>query len=129
MTENQEKLNVMYYQLVLSMQASAMQHMGKVVSPATGKIERNLEAARYSIDMLEMLQVKMKGNLTDDESKLLEHTLYQLRLNYVDEAKKGEAADPVEESPEGAGVDAEKPSKEAPNDNETGASDSDFESS
>ena len=60
----------------------------------TGKVERDLTAAKFSIDMLTMLENKMKGNLTDDESKFLEHALYELRLNYVDESKK---PDPQEE--------------------------------
>ena len=96
MSQESQDLDMMYYQLVLSMQASAMQHLGKVMSPVSGKIERNLEAARYSIDMLEMLKHKTVGNLSDDESKLLEHILYQLRLNYIDEAKKGETPDQTE---------------------------------
>jgi len=48
--------------------------------------------AKGTIDLLEMLQRKTKGNLDDDEQKLLEHVLYELRLNYVDEMKKGPAA-------------------------------------
>jgi hypothetical protein len=77
---------------VLSVQAAAMQHLGKVMSPMTGKVERNLDAARYSIDMLDMLQRKTAGNLTSEEQKLLDHVLHELRLNYLDEVGKKDVA-------------------------------------
>jgi len=94
MTDKPEEFDIMYYQLILSMQASTMQHLGKVMSPVTGKIERNLDAARYSIDMLDMLQRKTVGNLSSDEQQLLDHVLHQLRLNYLDEVNKGTGAEP-----------------------------------
>lgn len=97
MTEPAE-VDMMFYSLVLSLQAAAMQHLGKVMSPMTGKVERNLEAAKHSVDMLEMLRRKTDGNLADDEQKTLEHILYELRLNYIDEVKKGKDAS-VEEAP------------------------------
>jgi len=88
MAAAENNLDILFYSLVLSLQASAMQHMGKVMSPVTGKVERNLEVARHSIDVLEMIQRKTAGNLSDDERKTMEHILYELRLNYVDEMKK-----------------------------------------
>ena len=84
----EEQLDVLFYQLVLSMQANAWTQLGKTASPLTGKIERNLEQAKFSIDMLEMLQRKCRGNMTDEEGKLLDGALYQLRMNYVDEVRK-----------------------------------------
>ena len=75
-------------QLVLSLHAGAMQAMGKVASPITGKIERDLVMAQASIDMIAMLSSKMEGNLTDEEKKMLTHILYELRMNFVDESKK-----------------------------------------
>jgi hypothetical protein len=41
------------------------------------------------IDLIAMLQDKTKGNLTDDESKLVDDLLYELRLRYV-QAQQGE---------------------------------------
>jgi len=119
MTEKADELDVMYYQLVLSLQASAMQHMGKVMSPVSGKVERNLDAARYSIDVLEMLQRKTQGNLSAEEKKLIEHVLYELRLNFLDETGKGEPEDKAAESPDGApgpasGLDDESSEKPPP---------------
>jgi Domain of unknown function (DUF1844) len=65
--------------------------MGKIKNPMTDAVERNLEAAQNSIDILDMLRVKMKGNLSQEESRLLTQVLAELRLNYVDEAAKGPA--------------------------------------
>jgi hypothetical protein len=77
-----------FVQLVLSFHAAAWQQMGKVTSVITGEIDRNLIAAKHSIDMLAMLEEKTKGNLTEDEEKYLKHALYELRMNYLEEAKK-----------------------------------------
>lgn len=82
-------LGSLFVQLILSFHAAAWQQMGKVVSVITGKIERDLGMAKHSIDMLGMLEEKTKGNLTEDEQKYLSHALYELRMNYLDELKKG----------------------------------------
>ncbi len=88
MTDEAEKINPYFFQLVVSLQAGAIQQMGKIASPISGKVERNLEMARQTIDMIDMLKTKMQGNLTPEEDKFIGHILYELRLNYVDELKK-----------------------------------------
>jgi len=45
--------------------------------------EPDLEMAKYNIDMLETLEAKTKGNLTDEEEKVLENTLNEVRMTYV----------------------------------------------
>ncbi|MHC4105504.1 MAG: DUF1844 domain-containing protein [Planctomycetota bacterium] len=52
------------------------------------KREPDLELAKYNIDMLEALEEKTKGNLTEEEKKVLENTLNQLRMSYVEVADK-----------------------------------------
>lgn len=59
-------------------------NMGLFENPATGKKETNLEMAKYSIDLLQILHDKMKGNLTDEEDKLMRTILYDLRMRYVE---------------------------------------------
>jgi len=83
--------DMQFYQLVLSLQAGAMQQMGKIASPLSGQIERDLNMARSTIDLLEMLERKTKGNLNADEKNVLDHVLYELRLNFVDEQDKDKA--------------------------------------
>ena len=65
----------------------AMISLGKLVNPMTGKAEKNLPAARLFIDTLEMLGRKTHGNLNSDESKVLQATLTDLRLMFVEESK------------------------------------------
>ena len=86
--ESQKKNEFYFVQLIITFQAAAMQQMGKLQNPITQKVERNLDQVRSSIDMLEMLQDKTKNNLTENEKKFMEHTLYELRMNYLDEVKK-----------------------------------------
>ena len=104
MTEefNESKNDPHLLQLVLSLETAAMQQMGKLQNPFTGKVERNLELAKNSIDMLAMIEQKTEGNLTTEEASLIKRSLYQLRMNYVDELKseeKSEKDTKAEETP------------------------------
>lgn len=86
--DSERKYEALFIQLVMMFQIAAMQQMGKVQNPLTQKVERNLEQARFSIDMLEMIQVKTKDSLSETEKKFLEHALFELRMNYLDETNK-----------------------------------------
>ena len=59
-------------------------NLGGFPNPVSGKKEVDLEQAKYSIDLLEILKEKMRGNLDDEEDKLLETMLYDLRMRYVE---------------------------------------------
>ncbi len=96
---NSEKNSALFFSLVMTFHAAAMQQMGKVKHPISDKIERDLEQAQMSIDILDMLQSKTQGNLSDEESRLLGNILQELKLNYVDEASKKE---PESEKKEGS---------------------------
>jgi hypothetical protein len=93
MSNNPENIDVHFFQIIFSLQTAAMQQMGKIVSPVTGKIERDISMAKTTIDILAMLETKMKGNLTDEESSYISRSLYELRMNFVDESKKAESTD------------------------------------
>jgi len=73
---------------VFSLGTSAMVHFGDFPDPVTKKAERNLEAAKQTIDILGILKDKTKGNLSDEEDRLLESLLYELRMRYVRESGK-----------------------------------------
>lgn len=79
-----------FLSLVLSLQGSAWMALGKVANPLSGKLEKDLDAARGSIDLLETLKVKTQGNLTKEEEKVLANALSALQLNFVDELTRGE---------------------------------------
>ena len=89
---------ILFMQLVMQNQQIAMMAMGKIKNPVTDKIDRNLEYAKVSIDTLEMLQARTKGNLTEYEEKFLSEAIKDLQLNYVDEAGKDEAGKTSKES-------------------------------
>lgn len=82
----------LFVNLVMMFHTAAMQHMGKLKNPLTDKIERDLLQAQMSIDMLDMLKAKTKGNLTDEETRFLDRVISELKLNYVDEAEKDRKA-------------------------------------
>lgn len=67
-------------------QLEGMVALGKMLNPASGGLARNLEHARYVIDILDVLQIKTQGNLSDDEKRFLDQTLSNLRLNFVEES-------------------------------------------
>ena len=70
--------------LVLSLSSTAWISLGKIADPITGKVKIDLVGARYSIDTLIMLRDKTKGNLTEDENKLLIGALGDLQANYAE---------------------------------------------
>ncbi len=113
MSDSANQPNPHFMQLVMSFQAAAWQQLGKVASPFSGKVERDLAMAKNTIDMLGMIQEKTQGNLTDDEKNMLEHALYELRLNYVDESKKGDSQPKEEEADSGDEKPAEKSETES----------------
>jgi len=84
----QEKHQALFVQLVMMFHTLTMHQLGKIKNPMTDKIERDLTAAQGSIDMLDMLKERTKGNLPPDEERFLTEMLKELRLNYVDEAAK-----------------------------------------
>ena len=84
-----EKNDQLLMQLIYMFHTSAMQGLGKIADP-NGQVIRNLEYVSQTIDLMEMLKVKTKGNTTDEIEKLLEGMLSELRLNYVDEKAKPE---------------------------------------
>lgn len=76
--------------IALSFASSALFHLGLVANPETGEPgERNLPLARHSIDLLELLQEKTRGNLNDDEAALLTTLLTELRVRYIESSKGG----------------------------------------
>jgi len=85
----EQKTNELFVALIYSLQMQSMMNLGKLKNPATDAIERNLEGAQVSIDMLEMLSEKTKNNISDEISRVLQTIISDLRLNYVEESQKG----------------------------------------
>jgi hypothetical protein len=75
---------------VLSLGTSALYHLGVVAHPETGrKLEPpEIALARQTIDTLEMLERKTRGNLDEPERELVESLLYELRMRFVECGKE-----------------------------------------
>lgn len=72
----------------ISLGTSALYHMGVVKGPDGDEVgEKNLPFARQTIDTLEMLAEKTRGNLDGQEAKLLESLLFELRMRFVESEK------------------------------------------
>ena len=85
--ENPGKEQQLFMYLVGTFQSSAWIALGKMKNPMTDKIERNLEQASYYIDLLDMLQSKTKGNVSEYEEQMLINTVSELKMNFIDEQK------------------------------------------
>jgi ABC-type transporter Mla subunit MlaD len=89
MTEtNPSRQAALFLQLLLGLQQSGMMTLGKLMNPLTRQIDKNLEAARDTIDTLAALEARTRGNLEPDEARVLQQVLTELRMNYLDEVKK-----------------------------------------
>jgi len=80
----------LFMQLVIQNQQMAMISLGKIKNPVSDTLDKNLEYAKLSIDTLDMLVQKTKGNLSEYEEKLLAETVNQLKIIYVEESAKEE---------------------------------------
>jgi hypothetical protein len=125
MNENEQSMSddtSRFIQLVALFQLAAMQQLGKLPNPVTNEIERDLQQAKSSIDMLDTIKKKTKGNLIDAEANFLDKVLFELHMNYVDEVEradkekgkdadstKGEGAESAEQPGEEPGEQPESP--------------------
>jgi hypothetical protein len=75
----------LFMYLVGTFQSSAWIALGKIKNPMTEKSRVNIEQASFYIDLLDMVQEKMNGNLTDYEEQMLINTVSELKLNLIDE--------------------------------------------
>ena len=86
----EEQPRVSFAGFVISLATTAAVHFGDLADPNSGeRHEPDLAAAHQMIDLIALLQEKTKGNLTPDESKLVDDLLYELRMRYV-QAQQGE---------------------------------------
>lgn len=103
-TLDAQQHELLFMQLVMMFQGMAMQQLGKVANPVSQRVELDLGQAKNFIDLLSMIENKTSGNLNDNEKRLLEHALFELRMNYVDEINKGDAAGEPDSAQDGQGA-------------------------
>lgn len=75
-----------FVELINLLVMNAMAGLGMMAGPGGKPIPPNLEAAKHFVDMLQLLEDKTKGNLTNEEKKLLDQMLYEMRMYYVQAA-------------------------------------------
>lgn len=73
---------------VMSLNTSALYHLGEIADPTTGKSIIDLDLARHAIDTLVLIEQKTKNNLTGEEADLLKNILYDIKIRYVQAVKK-----------------------------------------
>jgi len=76
-----------FTQFLSGLAVQTMVHLGKMANPVTSETKIDLPNAKYSIDLLAILQEKTKGNLTPEEDRFISAALGDLRLQYVEAAK------------------------------------------
>ena len=74
--------------LVTTLATQAMLALGGMVDRKTKRRIVDMDLAKHHIDSLAVLEEKTKGNLTDDERKLLDQALYESRMHYVQMAQR-----------------------------------------
>jgi hypothetical protein len=100
-----EHRTALFAHLVMQQTNMAMMLLGKVPHPETGQTTQDIESARIFIDILEMLEARTKGNLTNEESRLLKQTLMTLRLAFVEAVESTPA--PAQQRTEAASATAQ----------------------
>ena len=111
-----EMRSALFAQLVMQQSSMAMMLLGKTAHPETGQIVRDLEGAKFFIDLLEMLEAKTKGNLDPEEIALLKQSLMSLRMAFVesvDSPPPPAEARPGQETPPAGAAPAGEPDKPA----------------
>ncbi len=74
---------VTFSTFVLSLNTSALVHMGVLPEPGSGETVKDVDLAKHTIDTLAMLKEKTEGNLTNEEQALVDNILYDLRMRFV----------------------------------------------
>ena len=80
---NETHIPISFTQFVVSLVQSTMVHLGEAPNPDTGSKGMNLNLARDTIDVLTMLKEKTEGNRTEDETKMLNTLLHEIRTKFL----------------------------------------------
>jgi Domain of unknown function (DUF1844) len=100
-----------FIEFVMMQAQNAAFMLGQIPHPQTGKAEVNLDMAQLLIDQLVMIQEKTKGNLTNDEGRILANALANLQIAFVEVAQKQRPGSSMSPAPEPA---PSKPGVESP---------------
>ena len=98
------ELTQRFIEFVMMHAQNAALFLGQIPNPKTGQGEVNLELAKMFIDQLAMIQEKTRGNLTEEEAKVLRNAISNLQMAYVEVAQEvgkggGQTPQPQTEEP------------------------------
>jgi hypothetical protein len=96
------ELTQRFIEFVVMHAQNAALFLGQIPNPKTGQGEVNLDLARMFIDQLAMIQEKTRGNLTNEEAKVLSNALSNLQMAYVEVAREQPSGVARSEAPETA---------------------------
>lgn len=92
---------ITFSSFVVGLATQALMFLGVVPDPRGGEVAKNPAEAAAIISVIEMLAEKTRGNLNEDEAKLVEEVLYELRMRYVGETRPGGARGKTPEGKQG----------------------------
>ena len=75
--------------LLMMVGTTGMVQLGMTPDPASKEARADLDGAKQTIEILDLLKQKTAGNLSPSESGLLDELLFDLRLRYVEARKRG----------------------------------------
>ena len=74
---------VSFISFILSLNTTALFHLGEIPHPETRQKVLDVELARHAIDTLAMLEQKTKGNLNSEEQELISRMVYELKMRFI----------------------------------------------
>ena len=95
--EQNNREEFLFHHLIAMFQTLALQQLGKLINPMTGETSRDLKQARITIDVIDMIREKTRGNLNKTEKQVLDKVLMELQMNYVTEKEREEEEGKSEE--------------------------------
>jgi hypothetical protein len=84
-TEASPLPEINFASFIFSLSTTAMYHFGDFPDPVTKESQRNLPAAKQTIDILSILKAKTEGNLDEQEKQMMDGILYELRMRFIKE--------------------------------------------
>ncbi|MFH2139073.1 MAG: DUF1844 domain-containing protein [Candidatus Omnitrophota bacterium] len=79
----QEMPPVSFALFISSLGMQALMSLGEIENPMTNQKEVDINQAKYLIDTMEMLAQKTTGNLSEEENKIVDQLLYELRMKFI----------------------------------------------
>lgn len=87
--DENEGMEVNFLNYVTSLAFQSLIFMGEIPNPITQKVDENIPQSKFLIDTLIMLRDKTKGNLSPEENDLLNASIYELQMKFIEKNQKG----------------------------------------